>query len=196
VAVNRALGHSLENAWSCADWLVRVRVATWMELAGQGRRARAVRRLAPLRDSHSAESAVPVLVAARRACAQAAEREAAWEAEWAYRLVTAKKAAVAAAVAVASTPIWLEIREAANLAPWGAARDAIGDTVWDCTWSVAWDAAWDAEDAHAREAAAAALEATAVALEVGAIELLESGGNTLRLAPDHPRGEGTHAQGA
>ena len=162
------------RAWMCADWLIRVRLPTWMELAGQDRRARAVRRLAPLRGIGAAEAAEGVLAEARRACAAAAEREAAWDAVWAERLDVATKAAGVAAATVAAAPVWLAIRDAANHAPWAVARDAVGDTVWDCTWTVAWDAAWDADDREARDAAVAALAPTADALELGAIELLES----------------------
>ena len=162
------------RAWMCADWLVRVRLPTWMELAGLNRRARAVRRLEPLRDLGAAEAAADVLLRARTACAEAAEREAAWDAVWAGRLAAASRAAGAAAAGVASAAVWLGIREAANHAPWGVARDALGDAVWDCTWTAAWDAAWEAGDRDARAAAVAALAPTADALERGAIELLES----------------------
>jgi hypothetical protein len=168
------------RAWACADWLVRVRLPTWMELAGQGRRARAVRRLAPLRDVSAAEAAQGVLLEARRVCAEAAEREAAWDAVWAGRLAAATKAAGAAAAAVAAAPVWLAIREAANHAPWDVARDAVGDAVWDCTWMLAWDAAWDAEDRDARDAAFTALAPTADALELAAVELLASLGDVRR----------------
>jgi hypothetical protein len=157
----------------CADWMVRIRVPTWLELAGQGRRARGIRRLEPLHDMRSAEAAAPLLAVARDETQLATRREAAWDAMWQARLWAANRAATAAAAAVAAAPIWLRIREAANRVVWDAARDAIGDTVWDCTWSVAWDAAWEAGD-DTRDVAGGALAATALALERGAEELLAS----------------------
>jgi hypothetical protein len=182
------------HAWSCADWLVRERLPTWMELAGETRRARAIRRLAPLTDPARADAAATRLVAARRACEESMRREAAWDAVWQTRLANANRAATAAAAEVASAPVWLQIREAANDVAWDAARDAIGDMVWDCTWAVAWDAAWDADPDDARHVARAALAATAGRLEESARELLRS--NTLPAPRDHPRGDGTYAQGA
>jgi hypothetical protein len=154
--------------------MVRVRVPAWLALAGQGRRARAIRRLGPLEDAHSAKAAVALLSDAREAASDATRREAAWAAVWQARLSAANRAATAAAAEVAAAPVWLRIREAANRVTWDAARDAIGDTVWDCTWSVAWDAAWEAQEGQAREAAGAALAPTALVLEQGALEALDA----------------------
>jgi hypothetical protein len=163
------------HAWSCADWLVRERLPTWMELAGEVRRARAIRRLAPLTDPVRADAAAARLVAARRACEESTRREAAWDAVWQTRLARANRAATAAAAEVASAAVWLQIREAANDVAWDAARDAIGDMVWDCTWAVAWDAAWDTDASDARRVAWAAIAPTAKRLEESARELLLHG---------------------
>jgi hypothetical protein len=172
-----------EHAWLCADWMVRVRVPAWLALAGHSRRARAIRRLPRLQDIASAEAAVPLLAEARREAQASTKREAAWDAVWQTRLSAANRAATAAAADVASAPIWLQIRGAANRATWDAARDAIGDTVWDCTWCVAWDAAWEAEDKHVRDAAEGALAPTALALEHAAVEILESAAQASQSMP-------------
>jgi hypothetical protein len=173
LSVDHATHFSLQHGWLCADWMVRVRVPAWLDLAGQGRRARAIRRLTALGDVGTAEAAAPVLAEARDVAGATTRREAAWDAMWQARLSAANRAATAAAAEVAAAPIWLRIREAANRVAWDAARDAIGDTVWDCTWSVAWDAAWEAGDRDGRKAAVAALAPTAHALERDAVDILD-----------------------
>jgi hypothetical protein len=172
-AVGGDRGLDAIRAWMCADWLVRVRVPAWLALAGLHRRARAIRRLEPMRDARGAQRAAPVLAAARDSCAPTRERKAAWDALWSGRCEMATAHAGAAARRVASVPIWLAVREAASFAAWDEARDAIGDTVWDASWAVAWDAAWEAGEDGAREAAVAALAPTALALERQAMALLE-----------------------
>jgi hypothetical protein len=82
------------RAWMAVDWLARVHVPAWLELAGLGPHAAALRGLGVLRDAESAGAARPAIDAA-----WAAAGAAAWDA--------ARAAAGAAARAAAGPTVAL-----------------------------------------------------------------------------------------
>ena len=88
-----ALDTDDRRAWLCVDWLVRVHAPAWLDLAGLGRRSRALRRLEPLTGPGLALDAADTLEGARVDAAAAAAREAAWDATWADRWEGATTAA-------------------------------------------------------------------------------------------------------
>jgi hypothetical protein len=99
------------RAWMATDWLVRVHTPVWLDLAGLGDHARALRALRPYTSVEIAVAAQGTLAAARAAAGDAAG-DAAWDAAW--------DAARAAARAAA--------RDAAGAAARDAARDALAPT--------------------------------------------------------------------
>ncbi|HKP99850.1 MAG TPA: hypothetical protein VJ735_05920, partial [Actinomycetes bacterium] len=99
------------RAWLLADWMIRTYTPAWLELAGLGSQAAALRALPSVGSSSAAAAASPVLNAARGAAGETAN--AAWDAAWA----------------------------AAWDAAWDAARDAAWDAARAAAWDAAWDAA-------------------------------------------------------
>jgi hypothetical protein len=160
------------RAWLCVDWLVRVHSPAWLDLAGLGRRARALRRLPPLTGPNVARESVEALTAARRDAAATAAREAAWDATWASRWEAATTAAHEAAWAAAAGPPWQAARDGARFADWEPIRRALGDAPWDAARAAAWDAAWEAGDQGQYNAAAEAVAHTARELETSVLDLL------------------------
>jgi hypothetical protein len=138
-----------------ADWLIRVHVPAWMELAGLD--TGGLRGL-PLLDSWDALAAVqPILDSARTRAAAAGD------------------AAGAAAGAAAWDAAW----DAAGDAAWVAAGDAAGDAARAAAWDAARDAAWDAAGDAAWDAAGDTLAPVVVSLQDSAITLF---GAMIRLA--------------
>ncbi|MEA2272156.1 MAG: hypothetical protein QOI98_864 [Solirubrobacteraceae bacterium] len=160
------------RAAMCVDWLVREHAPAWLELAGLGRRARALRRLAPLQEVASIDDAVEALTRAQREAAAIAAREAAWDATWADRWEGATSAARDAAWDAAAGPAWDAARDGARFVDWSPLRTALGDAAWDAARAASWDAAWEAGDQGPEEAARVALAATAEELELSALDLL------------------------
>jgi hypothetical protein len=175
-----ALDTDDRRAWLCVDWLVRVHAPAWLDLAGLGRRSRALRRLEPLTWPGVAHDALDALEGARGDAAAAAAREAAWDATWADRWEGATTAARDAAWAAAAGPAWHAARDGARFADWEPMRRALGDAAWDAARAAAWDAAWEAGEQGPQEAARAALANTAADMELSVLELLAS-----LLDPDH-----------
>ncbi len=131
------------RSWMACDWLVRTFTPAWLELAGLGDDAAALRGLPNLDSAALVDAAMPVIEKAHKsaAAARAAARDAAWAAAWAAAGAAAWDAAWAAAGAAAGA--------AARDAAWAAARDA------------------------ARDAARAALAPTVLALQGEAFGLLD-----------------------
>jgi hypothetical protein len=167
-----ALDTDDRRAWSCVDWLIRVHAPAWLDLAGLGRRARALRRLPELTGPNVARESMDALAAARRDAAATAAREAAWDASWADRWQGATSAAHEAAWAAAAGPPWQAARDGARFADWDAVRRALGDAPWDAARAAAWDAAWEAGDQGPYDAAAEAVAQTARELEESVLDLL------------------------
>ena len=130
-----------------ADWLVRVYLPAWLELAGLD--AGELRGLPVLDSGDAAAAAQPVLDSAR------ARAAAAWD--------IAGDAAWDAAGAAACEAAW----DAAFDAAWDAARDA----PWDAPWVAAWVAARDAARDAAGDAAGNALAPTVIMLQDSAVIL-------------------------
>jgi hypothetical protein len=167
-----ALDTDDRRAWLCVDWLVRDHAPAWLDLAGLGRRARALRRLEPLTGPSAARDAVETLENARVDAGGAAAREAAWDATWAQRWEVATTAARDAAWAGAAGAAWQAARDGARFADWEPVKRALGDAPWDAARAAAWDAAWEAGDEGQHEAAHAALAETASEVELSALDLL------------------------
>ena len=170
------------RAWMALDWLIRVYAPAWLDLAGLAGEASALRNLAPVTDSATAEAARlagaaagDAARAAAWAAAWAAARDAAWAAAWAAAGAAARDAAWDAAGAAAGDAA----RDAARAAARAAARDAAGaaarDAARDAAGAAARDAARDAARAAARDAAwaaaGAALAPTVARLQDSAIAL-------------------------
>jgi hypothetical protein len=136
VGTNTGSRHEEQRAWMLTDWLARECAPAWMRLAGLTGQAELLESLAPLRSAASARKAQPVLDAARKDSAAAAD--------------AAGDAAGAAAWAAA----WAAARAAARAAAGDAARAAAWDAAAAAAWAAAWDAAWDAARAAAADAAA------------------------------------------
>jgi len=150
------------RAWMLDDWMFRVQVPAWLELAGGDlvQHAVALRALPEICDLPSLLAASPLLQAAQSAAA-------AWDA--------ARAAARAAA--------WAAARDAARDAAWAAARDA----AWAAAWAAARDAAWAAARDAARAAAWDKLTATKQELQRSALELLDrmiACGGAAKAAPE------------
>jgi len=144
------------RAWLATDWLVRVHMPAWLELAGLTDVAVKVRGLPPLTSSEIAAAVSSVLEEARAsaAAAGAAAWAAAWaaagDAAWAAAGDAAGAAAWAAAGAAARAAAGDAAGAAAWAAAWAAARAAAGDAAGDAAWAAAGDAAGDAAWEHLR----------------------------------------------
>ncbi len=184
------------RAWMATDWLARVHMPAWLDLAGLTELATEVRALLEIRDSASARAAQPTLDRARiasaaawdaawdaaraaaRAAASAAARAAARDAARAAAWDAARAAARAAASAAARAAARDAARAAASAAARAAARAAASAAAWDAAWdaaraaasAAARDAAWDAASAAARDA----LQPTVETLQLSAVELVRS----------------------
>ena len=153
-------GKDEARGYLALDWLIRVHVPAWLELAGLTAEAAALRDLRRIDDLAAAEAAGPVM---REASSKAA---AAWDA--------AGDAAWAAAGAAAGDAAW----DAAWAAAWAAARDAAGAAAGAAAWAAAWAAARAAAGAAAWAAARAAadkrLAPTVAALQDRAVALYDA----------------------
>jgi hypothetical protein len=129
-------GQDETRGYLALDWLIRVYLPAWLDLAGLDGEATQLQELAPIASLETAEAAGPVVRNARTKAA--ATRAAAWTA--------AGAAAGAAARAAAGDAAWDAAWTAAWDAAWTAARDAAraaaGDAAWDAAWTAARDAAW------------------------------------------------------
>jgi hypothetical protein len=142
------------------DWLIRIFLPAWLDLARLDDAAAAVRALSRIDGMDAAQLAGPVVHAAGAAAwdaAGAAARAAAWDAAGA----AARAAAGAAAGAAA--------RDAAG----AAARDAAGDAARAAARAAARDAARAAARAAARDAARAVLAPVVTELQESAIALYD-----------------------
>jgi hypothetical protein len=140
----------IERYWMVIDWMIRVYLPAWLDLAGLTTEADSVRRLPKYIDAKVTKKSQPTIdkakdiSAARKLAAGAAARAAAWDAAW--------DAAGAAAWDAAGPAVW----DAAGDAARAAARDAAGDAAWDAARAAARAAAGDAAGAAAWNAARAA----------------------------------------
>jgi hypothetical protein len=147
-----------ERGWMIADWLVRIYTPAWLELAGIGESATALRALPPLtRDNalaaHPTIETARVRGAAAGDAAWAAARAAAWDAAWDAAGDAAWDAAWAATRAAAGDAARAAAWDAAGAAAWAAARDAARDAAWAAARDAAWDSARDVARAAARDVA-------------------------------------------
>lgn len=101
-------GHDEERAWMATDWLIRECAPTWLDLAGMGDHASALRDRPPIDGKSRAEEAMSALRAAR-----AAAWDAAWAAAWAAARAAAQDAAWAAAGG-ALTPTVAALQQSAH----------------------------------------------------------------------------------
>jgi hypothetical protein len=156
-----------KRAWMVTDWMVRVHLLAWLELAGLTEQATAVRGLPMLTSATKWKKAEPTVRKARKEAAAAwdAARDAAWDAARDAAWAAARAAAWDAAGAAAWDAAWAAARAAARDAAWDAARAAAGDAARDAAWDAARDAAWDA--------ARAALKPTVTSLQASALTLLD-----------------------
>jgi hypothetical protein len=67
-------GRSLERSFMCFDWLVRVHISAWLELAGLAGHALALRGLPPIIDREGVRQATPLVKAAGAAAWAAADK--------------------------------------------------------------------------------------------------------------------------
>jgi hypothetical protein len=148
---NTGEADDLRRSWMAMDWLVRVHVPAWLDLAKLDSYAAAIRGGAEIIDGVTLAAVTPSLIAGQRQAnaARDAARDAAWAAAWA----AAGAAARAAARDAAGDAAWA----AAGAAAWAAARDAAGDAAW----------------AAARDAAGDALKPTVSTLQESAFSLIE-----------------------
>ncbi len=102
------------RSWMATDWGVRVFAPEWLDLAGLGEHAKALRYLPEITSRAAAEAAMPAVRAANSAA------------------YAARNAARNAA------------EDAAEDAAWGAAGDAAWGAAWAAAKAAAKDAAWDA----------------------------------------------------
>ena len=156
-------GKDETRGYLALDWLIRVYLPAWLDLAGLGEAA-LLRALAPVADLDAARAAGLVVRSARdkAAAAGAAAGAAAWA------------AARDAARAAAGDAAWAAARDAARAAAGDAAWDAAGAVAWDAAGAVAWDAAGAAAGAAAGDAARAKLAPTVTLLQADAIRLYEA----------------------
>jgi hypothetical protein len=112
-----AAGSGLAQArgWRCADWLIRVHAATWLEAAGHRDVAASLRRLPELRDRKALDRALAAFDEFRE------RADTSWDADCA---------------AAGADPAW----EAEAALAWETARDS----AWDPCWRAAWEAAHEA----------------------------------------------------
>jgi hypothetical protein len=165
-------GLDAPRSYMTLDWLIRTYTPAWLDLAGLGEEATALRDLRRIADLVAAQSAGPVVLQAseKAAAARDAARDAAWDAAWAAAWAGGCDAARDAA------------RDAAGAAAWAggcdAAWDAAGAAAWaaagDAAWAAAGDAAGDAARAAAGAAARAKLAPTVAQLQDSAITLYDA----------------------
>jgi hypothetical protein len=179
-------GQDQARSYLALDWLVRTFTPAWLDLAGLGESAAALRGLRHVADMATVKAVGPVVGEARsKAAVAGAAAWAARAAAWAAR-DAAKDAAWDAAGAAAMDAA----RDAARDAAWAAwaARDAAWAAAWDAAWAAAWvaavdaavaaawaagDAAWDAAKDAAWAAAWATLRPTVEQLQASALDLFE-----------------------
>jgi len=151
-------GKDQARGYLALDWLIRTCLVAWLNLAGLADQATALQELDPITDRDTAESAAPLVRAAReRAAAYAAAAVAAYvdaDAVDADAYADAAAAAVAADVADAAAAYVAYAAVAAYAG--AAAADAA-------------DAAADADAAYAADADAAAYAVAAVAAYAAAV---------------------------
>ena len=109
-------GKDEQRAWMAVDWMSRTYLPVWLDLAGLSGHAAAVRAVIAITDPISANSAQPVLDAAR-----AAAGDAAWDAAG----DAARDAARAVQVVLAAAALRRMLPDAAWDAAWDAARAAL-----------------------------------------------------------------------
>ena len=80
-------GKDEQRAWMAVDWLARTQLPVWLDLAGLGEHAAAVRAIIAISGSDSAISAQPVLAAARDAARAALQTSVAALQESAFELL-------------------------------------------------------------------------------------------------------------
>ena len=124
----------LRRAYALIDWMVRVSLPTWLDLAGLTVRAAELRALPEVVDMVTAEAA-GVVVRQARQDARAASA-AAYDAVYA--------AVYAAASAAASAAAYDAVYAAAYDAASAAAYDAVSAAAYDAVYAAAYDAVYDA----------------------------------------------------
>jgi len=136
------------RSYMALDWLARECAPTWLDVAGLSEHAAALRALAPIVDTASAEASQETLDAAGAAAWNAAS-DAAWNA--------------------ASAAVWD--------AAWNATRAAAGAAARAAAWAAAWDAARAAASAAAVATTSDdtyhKLAPTVELLQVSAVHLVE-----------------------
>ena len=167
-------GHDEWRGWLCVDWLNRTNLPIWLDLAGLGEHAVAVRSLIAISNDASSYAAQPILSAAWSAASLAERaalsrrfiqgRESAWE------------AAASVAWSAAESGGWFATSAAAGQTTRPAAWSAgvAGETAWSAAGSAAWSAAgsaaWSAAESAAGSAARVAMRpATWSAAESAAV---------------------------
>ena len=93
------LADEMTRSWLAVDWLLRTHTTSWLDLAGLGKQADAVRNGPQITNGELLAEAMPALITARdsAAAARAAARDAAGAAAWAAAGDAAGAAARAAA---------------------------------------------------------------------------------------------------
>ena len=144
VVMNTATGEAddMRRSWMATDWLIRVHVPAWLEMAGLKARADGLCRLAEITDPASLGAAMGELTPAR------AEADAAG--------------------AAAGAAAWAAAGAAAGAAAWTAA----GAAAWTAAGAAACAAAGAAACAAAGAAARAKLRPTVAALQSSALDLI------------------------
>ena len=152
------------RAYLATDWMVRISVPTWLDLAGLREHAKRLRSLPPILDATGAAASLPVIVAARDAARTGVAAN--WDADMA--------AAAWAAARAGASATWDAARAAGAMsaAAWDAARAArtgAGAILAAAAWNAARDAAarataWDAAARAALQPTVAQLQSTIFAL--------------------------------
>jgi hypothetical protein len=158
--VNTRDGLDDQRALMAFDWLCRVHVPAWLDLAGFAEEAASLRNGPTFSDwSMLAEMTVRLQRASEKTRAAGdAAGDAAWAAARAAAWAAARDAAWAATGAAAWAAAWAAAGAAAWAAAWAATRDAARDAAWDAAWDAARDAAWDALQPTVRELQDSALD--------------------------------------
>jgi hypothetical protein len=152
---NTGAADDLRRSWMAMDWLVRVHVPAWLDLAKLDSYAAAIRGGPEIVDGETLADAMPSLIAGQK------KADAAWDA--------ARDAARDPARAAARAAAWDAARAAACPA-WDPDRD----DSWHAAWAAVWYAAWAAaRDPAARDAARDALKPTVTTLQESAFGLIE-----------------------
>jgi hypothetical protein len=151
--LNTVGSKALENrrAWMVTDWMVRVYMPAWLDLANLGEQATTVRSLPALTGAASWKSAEGKVKDAQ------SKASAAWSAAWSAAESAARSAAWSAAESAAGSAAWSAAwsaaESAARSAAWSAAESAAGSAAGSAAWSAAWSAAESAAESAARSAA-------------------------------------------